>query len=159
MSKIYQVYHNTISAVDLSEQIEFRDIAKYLSQGGYELLSKMVEEHEENLENDEDLEAPEYDVDIVVKEVEGLTSYFIRFNASYIIRYNATCFTRFNEFFLHLKNVEQDEHLVDNAVPDWIYDRLMYIQGQEDYEDEDPDFLDRQEVLNTVPEIELPEDF
>jgi hypothetical protein len=138
MSKVYQVYTNTIDIIDFMRAVDERELHEYLSQDGYKLIEEMYDEYVEDLENDEDLEIPEYDIDIVIsKEVD---------NVSFFIRYNG--------IFLHLKNVEQDEHLNEHHVPEWINDRLLYFPDQEDEED---DIMDRQDVLTLVPE--LPNDF
>lgn len=113
---------------------------EYLSQDGYKILDEMLNKYEEDLENDEDLDIPEHDIDVVVKdEYDGLTSYFIKYD----------------EIFLHFKNIEQDQHLVDYYVSSYIYKYVIYYEGITDQDLEDRQ--DRQEVLKMIRE--LPQDF
>lgn len=129
--------------MDIHTMARFIDdnlLHEYLSQDGYKILHEMLNKYEEDLENDEDLDIPEHDIDVVVKdEYDGLTSYFIKYD----------------EIFLHFKNIEQDQHLVDYYVSSYIYKYVIYYEGITDQDLEDRQ--DRQEVLKMIRE--LPQDF
>lgn len=129
--------------MDIHTMARFIDdnlLHEYLSQDGYKILDEMLNKYEEDLENDEDLDIPEHDIDVVVKdEYDGLTSYFIKYD----------------EIFLHFKNIEQDQHLVDYYVSSYIYKYVIYYEGITDQDLEDRQ--DRQEVLKMIRE--LPQDF
>jgi hypothetical protein len=153
MSKVYQVYTNTIDIIDFMRAVDERELHEYLSQDGYKLLEEMYDEYVEDLENDEDLEVPEYDIDVVIsKEFNHDYDNSLSFQE---IGGNVSFFIRYNGIFLHLKNVEQDEHLNEHHVPEWINDRLLYFADQED--EEDDNIMNRQDVLTLVSE--LPNDF
>jgi hypothetical protein len=129
--------------MDIHTMARFIDdnlLHEYLSQDGYKILHEMLNKYEEDLENDEDLDIPEYDIDVVIKdEYDGLTSYFIKYD----------------EIFLHFKNIEQDQHLVDYYVSSYIYKYVIYYEGITDQDLEDRQ--DRQEVLKMIRQ--LPQDF
>lgn len=129
--------------MDIHTMARFIDdnlLHEYLSQDGYKILDEMLNKYEEDLENDEDLDIPEHDIDVVVKdEYDGLTSYFIKYD----------------EIFLHFKNIEQDQHLVDYYVSSYIYKYVIYYEGITDQDLEDRQ--DRQEVLKMIRQ--LPQDF
>lgn len=140
MSKIYRFFSNTMDIHTMARFIDDNLLHEYLSQDGYKILDEMLNKYEEDLENDEDLDIPEYDIDVVIKdEYDGLTSYFIKYD----------------EIFLHFKNIEQDQHLVDYYVSSYIYKYVIYYEGITDQDLEDRQ--DRQEVLKMIRE--LPQDF
>lgn len=140
MSKIYRFFSNTMDIHTMARFIDDNLLHEYLSQDGYKILDEMLNKYEEDLENDEDLDIPEHDIDVVVKdEYDGLTSYFIKYD----------------EIFLHFKNIEQDQHLVDYYVSSYIYKYVIYYEGITDQDLEDRQ--DRQEVLKMIRE--LPQDF
>lgn len=140
MSKIYRFFSNTMDIHTMARFIDDNLLHEYLSQDGYKILDEMLNKYEEDLENDEDLDIPEHDIDVVVKdEYDGLTSYFIKYD----------------EIFLHFKNIEQDQHLVDYYVSSYIYKYVIYYEGITDQDLEDRQ--DRQEVLKMIRQ--LPQDF